>query len=359
MDNANRTAFYIAKIKNNTEVMKVLETCTDLTIPHYVASGPPVIPSLIAAGAIAERKIDSGGGWSEPANGNVSSTARRCDIDIISGDSLQLNDVLLHYVSIGRPVLIRYSKLPKWKAYQNWRRAPFLKRFGSHLFPVTAIPFFYATELSDADRTRLVNSTAFNNTTVPSSNHRRPQHAHVTPDGRTQMTLRDYVAEYMTDTNNSTSNSNLNSNPNYSNSNSIPTPYIFSSRDIPDALWADIELPPPLHTIERARSGNGANIPIEVRQFGIGPAGSGSPPHFHLPAFNLLVFGRKRWWFWSPQHAYFSTRHITRELPRMIADSHNCECVQEAGDVVFVPHHYGHAVYNERASLCAAFEVFS
>ena len=38
--------------------------------------------------------------------------------------------------------------------------------------------------------------------------------------------------------------------------------------------------------------------------------GSGSPPHFHGDAWNLISYGRKRWFFQHPKDALFSKAKV-------------------------------------------------
>jgi hypothetical protein len=116
---------------------------------------------------------------------------------------------------------------------------------------------------------------------------------------------------------------------------------------------------PPLLT-EALRAGH---LHYQARtQFSLGPAGSGSPPHFHMAAFNTLVYGRKRWTLMPPRGAVYAALpvrqwhaaggvHTARAEGREVL-----ECVQHAGDVLYVPDHWGHAVLNEALSVGFASE---
>jgi Ankyrin repeats (3 copies) len=96
----------------------------------------------------------------------------------------------------------------------------------------------------------------------------------------------------------------------------------------------------------------------------VGGRSSGSPPHTHGPAYNVLVFGQKKWWFWPPRDAHFVARtegpgvvHVVdwlgAALPHLPAD---VEGEQLGGDIAFVPRNWGHAVVNLRESVSAAME---
>ncbi len=49
---------------------------------------------------------------------------------------------------------------------------------------------------------------------------------------------------------------------------------------------------------------------IYLKQFILGGRNSGSPPHFHDHAVNVLIYGVKEWHFWKPSHAFFSFSHV-------------------------------------------------
>ncbi|CAE8731598.1 unnamed protein product, partial [Polarella glacialis] len=44
-------------------------------------------------------------------------------------------------------------------------------------------------------------------------------------------------------------------------------------------------------------------------QFGLGPAGSGAPQHYHTHAYASLFSGRKRWLFYPPPASALSRQH--------------------------------------------------
>jgi ankyrin repeat protein len=85
-----------------------------------------------------------------------------------------------------------------------------------------------------------------------------------------------------------------------------------------------------------------------------GPVGSGAPPHFHISAWNALLVGQKRWTFLPPEGALMSKApiHDWRE-----PDSAR-RCVQNKGDIMFVPSGYTHAVYNLKPSIAVAVEFY-
>ncbi len=77
------------------------------------------------------------------------------------------------------------------------------------------------------------------------------------------------------------------------------------------------------------------------------------PWHYHEQAVNALGFGRKTWYLRPPPTATYSVeppQHWYGE-PR---DAIVCE--QRAGDILYVPGGWGHAVVNEEPSVGVAVE---
>lgn len=75
-------------------------------------------------------------------------------------------------------------------------------------------------------------------------------------------------------------------------------------------------------------------------QFYVGPAGSGSPIHWHNDAVNYAVHGAKLWTLLPPPHAVYSRRHATVDTADFFAHKNSTaalHCVQRAGDLMFVP----------------------
>mmetsp|Transcript_9673 Transcript_9673/g.31673 ORF Transcript_9673/g.31673 Transcript_9673/m.31673 type:complete len:165 (+) Transcript_9673:155-649(+) len=113
-------------------------------------------------------------------------------------------------------------------------------------------------------------------------------------------------------------------------------------------------------------------------QFFLGPRGSGSHAHRHDAAFNVCIRGRKRWFLFPPraEHSAYlrgnapswargygsawQTPALTwfREAyPALEERLRPLECVQEAGEAVFVPGGWGHAVLNLETSVGVAVQA--
>ena len=95
----------------------------------------------------------------------------------------------------------------------------------------------------------------------------------------------------------------------------------------------------------------------------IGPALSGTQPHDHPAAWNALVRGRKRWFIWpklcrapagAEGGAMFGVtvvQWIKSVLPTLRGPCAPTSFEQVAGEVVFVPYGWPHAVLNIEPSI--------
>jgi hypothetical protein len=140
--------------------------------------------------------------------------------------------------------------------------------------------------------------------------------------------------------------------------------YIFNTL-VKDKLRDDFTIPDVIHKVTPTPSLAGEDWTTNpgVFEFSIGPAGSGSHPHVHAGAWNALVHGRKRWILWAPsvlkEHAVNvsmpALEFFTEILPKMSERSEQLyEFIQEAGEIVYIPDHWGHAVLNLEPSVGAS-----
>jgi hypothetical protein len=119
-----------------------------------------------------------------------------------------------------------------------------------------------------------------------------------------------------------------------------------------------------------------------VQQFILGPHLSGAPIHFHCHAFNTVLHGRKRWLLIPPAQSFYSVvqafdwlheddlsrywddghGHSSRVEPHVEVDDSMLRhpevstCVQNAGEIFYVPSMWGHAVLNDGESVAVAVE---
>jgi len=126
-------------------------------------------------------------------------------------------------------------------------------------------------------------------------------------------------------------------------------PYIFDGQLMARVPALGSTIPPPTALI---------GTRFILQQFMAGGVGSGAAPHFHGHALNLLAQGEKRWQLVPPSGAFF--RFVTAaEHFASLAQQGREEgvfCTQAAGDGLFVPSSWAHAVLNTRPALAVAYE---
>jgi ankyrin repeat protein len=232
---------------------------------------------------------------------------RATAIDAIDGDRGDLLDVFVRdYLSIERPVLVRAAHMASVRRLQRrWIAESLLAHRAAVPVSRSAIPY----------------ASAF---------------------GRSMQrtTLGAHVAA-------------MRANAELSLSQPVDTGYVFESLDANSLLRADADI------VADALFGSAYDADAVVSvQFYLGPRGSGAPLHYHGSAWNLLVHGRKRWFLLPPQRAAYSTRPVLEWIERDYArlDPPPIEFIQEAGDIVFVPNYWAHAVLNLLPSVGVAFE---
>lgn len=136
-------------------------------------------------------------------------------------------------------------------------------------------------------------------------------------------------------------------------------PYVFAERFHKGTRGVSVDKE---KLVPRPSWATGRVQPGTQTQFYLGGALSGAPFHFHQSAYNLLVFGRKRWYLTPPAHAVFSMRPakawLAEQLPKLRAANatslHVCD--QAAGDLLIVPDLWGHLTYNLETSIGIAQE---
>lgn len=260
-------------------------------------SCPAPIQGVSAAFADA-----SSGGWG-PATAQPPEPSLSCPFEVIDVHSnMSASMFLSSFVSLQRPVIIKGLGL-RTLAADLWTKAAFARRWGSLNVTVSAVP--HAQSYGQAS-------------------HRMPVDV--------------FMKLHM----------------NGSNSSGA---YVFDGNvlDAEPQLRSECPPPPVLHGTR-----------VVLSQFFIGDAGTGSFPHFHGHALNVLVHGQKQWHFFPPNHAHFNVKSIGRWIKEdwgSISTRKDAAqragvamCAQEAGDAVYVPQYWGHAVYNTAPSIGVAYE---
>jgi len=140
---------------------------------------------------------------------------------------------------------------------------------------------------------------------------------------------------------------------------SQPVSYMFGADLLQQApqLRQDFEaMPPVLEDIEIG----GRPMEAISPQFFLGPPTSGAPMHFHKDAVNVLAYGRKRWFLHPPRLAHYAKRPTVEWMRDAVYQPGGAleplECVQEAGDVLYVPNSWGHATLNIESAIGVSYE---
>ena len=111
-----------------------------------------------------------------------------------------------------------------------------------------------------------------------------------------------------------------------------------------------------------AQAGGVHKNPVTISQVNaqlfLGPPGTGAPFHFHHDAINVAAWGSRQWFFQPPDDAEYSVEPpLDWYRRRQEAGVRELQCLQHAGDVVFVPAEWGHSTLNIEASVGVAFEL--
>ena len=221
---------------------------------------------------------------------------------------------LTRHLLSNRPLLLRLGKgrsAPPWfrTMRKAWAREPLLSAVGSRNATVARIPYAAQFDAGEAD-------------------------------AEERLAVSDYVAEHM-------------DVPPHGQST---PPYLFERDGLATELAEDVGL----GTVPEFLQVPGGMVCRHnaARQWYLGPTGSGAPVHYHKDAWNVAVYGRKRWFLWPPTRGGYSSlpaAEWARQLLQDSADGGNrtrsvhaqpIELTQEAGDMLFVPHMWAHATVN-------------
>ena len=298
VDYFNRTALHIAcmhgwSVKGMAEALGQQELPPDC--PFKPVYHPPP-------------KLSMYGGWlssSLPLPKEL--TTERCDFDVLNISDIRT--FIFDYLALQRPVLIRNAtSIHSMKKLHNlWQRSKFEQEYGALIFNEVEIPYAESFGYSSSTKTT---AKAF----MSKMKLFQEENKHL-PIG------------------------------------SVPHPnYIFETISPNSPLLKEFE-PPSILDKEVTHIN-----PLKT-QFYLGSPLSGAPVHFHRNAWNVLIYGQKRWFLYPPDKAFYSKEHVWdwwRGTYRKSPDA--LECVQYPGDLVFVPDMWGHAVINLREGVGVASE---
>ncbi|KAJ7331213.1 hypothetical protein OS493_019995 [Desmophyllum pertusum] len=93
---------------------------------------------------------------------------------------------------------------------------------------------------------------------------------------------------------------------------------------------------------------------VDSSIFFLGGSGSGVSFHKHADAWNGVIFGRKRWFLYPPQKtppggvwpSFSQLDWINKVYPNLPLKDKPLECVQEEGEILYLPESYYHGTVN-------------
>lgn len=248
----------------------------------------------------------------------------RCDIEEFHG-TLPSHTDFLSILYRGRPVIFRGGALGG--VIRKWlKKDTFLQRHGRQFVEVASIP--YASSFGvDSKRKSLLEvanvASSLPNELEASSLSLSVLSSHVEQNYAFTTVLQDKLKE-----------------------DCPPPPFL-----LPTSAESDSPSTSPLTTPSH-------KVTYEM-QFYLGPAGSGAPPHFHGNAVNTLAYGEKRWFLFPPTSAFYTTTPAISFVASDERVNASLQCTQRAGDIIFVPSLWGHAVLNVKQVRFDYFSYFS
>ena len=245
------------------------------------------------------------GGWLTPSLKLPKMLSlEKCDIDVL-GYTTIANDVLLDYLVLQKPVLIRNATNPTVlkKIFQFWQRNKIVKEYG-HL--------------------------TFNEIDQPLSEFGL-NHPNTT-------SLKEFLDKMQTIHEEQSTIDNIQ--------------YIKSPPYILQTISPDFPMIEHFKTPSALEPSLTEIIPINF-QLHIGPALSGISPRFHQSSWNALVFGRRKWVLFPPKFSFYSKQHVWDwwQLQDWNESGIALECVQYPGDVLLIPDMWGYAAINLKESI--------
>lgn len=267
-----------------------------------------------------------------------------CNIDVVDARNLTVAEFHRDYLSLMRPVIIR-NALGSWKAWEHWTRANFTERYGPVVLQAGVVPYANLYGLNESHQVK-----------GPVADFLAKRMA---PDRREPGSLAELLQS---------------------------PPWILFSDELgllSRKFLEDYDLPAYFATLCADFVGP---------QVSVGPLAAGSPFHAHAPAFNGLIYGRKRWYMTRPGYAWHvalngnkpvlqwlhgrdpamgtSLRGSTSTPGYLVRESEDplthakvkasgalYACTQRPGDLAYVPPFFSHATLNLGDTLNMAQEM--
>ena len=104
-----------------------------------------------------------------------------------------------------------------------------------------------------------------------------------------------------------------------------------------------------------------------------GSTNTGALPHSHGAAFNCMVYGKKQWILFDSstmqgkqlERYYYKNysngcmwkQWYDKEYEKLLNINITKECIQNSGDIIYIPKYYNHAVLNKEDTLGLVIEI--
>ena len=299
--------------------------------PRTGAAAQPAAAAVASDGGAPERN----GGWGWDAAVEARWGSARCNIE---RRSVGRAEFLREHAARNVPVILT-GALDGWPR-RRWERRALLERYGGRRFAVRRSgEIALDNEFGGAAR-ELTSLEAFVNGTMLASPDRHETRPLRTPSSAPSDLLRHHL-QAATD------------------AERADRPYILGQPADGKGDFLRDDFTHPRHFSDARFAWNATRRDAASLPF-IGPAGSGVGLHEHSNAWNGLVFGRKRWVLLPPfEHVGPTALPVTDWLQLWYPRQRDraFECVQEAGELLYVPSGYMHAVLNLQPSVGVAVEV--
>lgn len=295
VDYFNRTALDIACLhgKLNAErLVSVLKT-------------PPSSSPLCSRKTLSHKGTKMGmGGWLPSYTALPGElTDERCDFDSIA--DLNADSFLYNYLLLQRPVLVRnaINATAIKRFLKQWERGNFEKTFGFLQVPLAGIPL--SQQLGLPSEYAFISSLLQLMKTV----YQRKSKSDVLLEELTKI--------------------------------------VYLKLDPFSSLLDGFQLPPVLDSNTSHISYSGV-----MKYLYLGTVASGFNMAFGKAAWDLMVYGQKRWFLYPPSDSYFTTEHPWSWWKGTYKDEGGAlECVQNSGDLLFVPEVWSRSSLHLRESV--------
>ena len=263
------------------------------------------------------------GGWSRAM---IKHDSNRCDIKEVYRSDKNVHSIIFeHFIIKQQPIIVREcfdAELKYWKAVNKWKKKEIIVTYGQrYIHSCGKIPY-----------SQLYGGETLNG----------------------PYTLEQYINYFLISNDTKYINSNANNFTIFE-----PPLYWFKALMPP---YDQVSLEIIREDIEELKLLGNSNYTVLTKyyQHFIGAIASGSSPHLHNSAWNILVYGKKIWYIWRPKQSFISnvpTLDYVKNKP--LENDHSMRCVQNKNDLVLIPKNWGHSTFSlsENVGIAAEFDI--